>query len=119
MARDSTWMLAALPTTNTKLYPGQSCPQNRIVDVISFFESGGLAEVFAVFHPILRKSLNFLLALLVVALRVTSVDTSLPSGVGDGEMHGLAHYPFLTPCAEIKEGNPYGAFHSTNSGQAF
>jgi hypothetical protein len=59
MARDSTWMLAALPTTNTKLYPGQSCPQNRIVDVISFFESGGLAEVFAVFHPILLQVSEF------------------------------------------------------------
>src|SRR5215467_11851923 len=34
----------------------------------SFFESCGLAEVFAVLHPTLRKSLNFVLALLVVTL---------------------------------------------------
>src|SRR5437588_2440290 len=33
-----------------------------------FLESCGLAEVFAVSHPTLRKSLNFILPLLVVAL---------------------------------------------------
>jgi peroxiredoxin len=35
---------------------------------VKFFESCNLGEVFAVFHPTLRKSLNFIVPLLVVAL---------------------------------------------------
>ena len=38
-----------------------------------FFESCGLAEVFAVLHPTLRKSLNFIVALFVVALIAENV----------------------------------------------
>src|SRR5437763_3341564 len=45
-----------------------------IVDLrVRFFGSCGLAEVFAVFYPTLRKSLNFVLPLLVVALIAENV----------------------------------------------
>jgi peroxiredoxin len=40
---------------------------------VRFFESCGLAEVFAVSHPTLRKSLNSVLPLLVVALIAANI----------------------------------------------